>query len=331
VTSPLVAANIDAALKRAGLFPPSQDVGTRLQSACEHPEISTDDILEVTLADWGNEEQSVDDVLVVQTKAGVFVIAEDRGGLFKRATRARIRFLYEWYNDLIDDDEMAGASVVFLAKPGHKDFLLSFRNRGERDRMYQCLFQAHRGRFAKWGLALDPASYVEDFERFHAELVSSGVRGAGELYGWVEEQYGEFDLTNALGMAMSWRMAELQDEADTTAAARVNIMSGGDTWWRGEKQPESRRVAVRLCAQLYDEGMLAPPYDERSFRDEPLSQHDAGPKRLLALMTLAGYAHAIGDVRTDEWVAAAQSGLPAVASEMFPDKIREIWDGLGAL
>ena len=54
--------------------------------------------------------------------------------------------------------------------------------------------------------------------------------------------------------------------------------------------------------------MLGPPYDERTFTDDPLSCHDAGPTRLLALMTLAAFAHALNDARASEWIEARTKG-----------------------
>src|SRR5690348_8859115 len=55
--------NIQAALKRAALYPPAPEVAELVTSACDHPEIEPDGILEITRGGWGNEEQSADDVL----------------------------------------------------------------------------------------------------------------------------------------------------------------------------------------------------------------------------------------------------------------------------
>lgn len=160
MTALLAHPNINAALVRSGLLPASADVVARLTSACEHPEIDPEGILEITRAAWANEEQGADDVLVVQTKSGVFMIIKVKRKLLRPGGMVRLRCLYEWYQDLTDDDEMAGPSVVFLAKPGHHDFLLSFPTRTERDRMFPCLFEAHRGHFSRWRLQLDPANVV---------------------------------------------------------------------------------------------------------------------------------------------------------------------------
>ena len=323
--------NVKAALERAGLFPPPPEVSERLTSACEHPEVEPDGILEISRADWGTEDQSADDVLVVQTKAGLYLIVQFKRGLLRSTTTARIRCLYEWYRDLVDDDEILGSSVVFLAKQGHHDFLLSFPTAHERNRMYPCLFEAHRGLFARWGLQLNPADFSVDFERYHAELAAAGPDESDRLHEWVAKTYGEFDAGNALGLAVAWRSAELSDRADQSRAARVGMLGGGHTWWSADRQPESRRTVVRLCEQLYDDGLLGPPYDERTFTDDPLGCHDAGPKRLLVLMTLAAFAHALRDPRASEWIEAARQGIPAVPPAVFPEKLRDLWAGIQAL
>ncbi len=325
MTALLAYPNIKAALERGGMLPPPPDVSERLAIACENPEVEPDGILEISRADWGTEDQSAPDVLVVQTKAGLFLIVKVKRGILRPAGTVRIRCLYDWYQDVVDDDEMAGPSVVFLAKPGHHSFLLSFPNAHERERMYRCIFEAHRGLFSRWGLQLDPANFLADFDRYYAELVASGPDESSRLNAWVAETYGEFDLTNALGLAWTWRGAELSDRANPTLSARVSTMSGGDTWWRADHQPESRRAVVKLCEHLYDSGLLGPPYDERTFTDDPLSCHDAGPTRLLALMTLAAFAHALNDARASEWIEAARKGIAVVPPVVFPDKVRELW------
>ena len=152
MTDPLSLPNIQAALERSGLRPLSSDVYERLTSACKHPEIEPGGILEITRANWGTEQQRADDVLVVQTRAALFLILRIKGKLLRRDEMARLRCRYDWYQDLIEDDEMAGPSVFFAAQPGHHDFLLSFPTTRERDRMFSCLFEAHRGRLSRWGL-----------------------------------------------------------------------------------------------------------------------------------------------------------------------------------
>ena len=103
-------------------------------------------------------------MLVVQTRSGVYMIVKVKGRFLKPDGMGRIRCLFDWYRDLCEDNEILGSSVVFLAKPGHNDFLLSFANAQERNRMFGCLFEAHAGHFSRWGLQLDPANYATDFD-----------------------------------------------------------------------------------------------------------------------------------------------------------------------
>lgn len=324
--------NVQTALKRAAIYPPTPDVAERVKSACDHPEIEPDGILEITRGGWGNEEQRADDVLIVQTREAIFVIIKVERRWRKPAGFVRLRFRYEWYTDLIEDDELAGAGVMFLASEGHEHFLLTFPSSHERDRMFRCLFEAHRGLFSRWSsLQLDPANYVADFDRYYTELVNDGPERSSEVARWVTDRYGDFDLTNALGLAMSWRDAELHDQGPPARSSlRVRMMTG-DIAWRAERNPAARRVYVSLGEQLFDEGLLGAPFDERSFSEEPLGSHDAGPQRLQLLMTLAAFAHAGHDPRADEWIAAAQAGVSTVPPSVFPEKLRELWAEIGAL
>lgn len=141
---------IKGALERSGLFPASSDVVERILLACDHPEIDPERILEITKADWGTEEQSADGVLVVQTPQGLFLIVDVPRRFLRPAGHVRLRYLYEWQQDLIEDDELAPPGIFFVAKPGHVDFLLHFTNQDERDRMFRCIFEAHRGLFDRW-------------------------------------------------------------------------------------------------------------------------------------------------------------------------------------
>jgi hypothetical protein len=242
-----------------------------------------------------------------------------------------IRAPLDYYNDLAEDDEIAGPSVFFLAKNGHKPFLLSFQSAHERHRMFNAMFDAHQGRFERWGLQLDPANYVADFDRYYAEIRANEPVDTDGWYDWVKRRYGEFDRASALGLAADWRCDEREDEANRGRTARVGTFSNNA--WRVERHPEARRVLVRLGEELFDQGLLAPPYDERTFdlEDEPLSQSDAGPSRLLALMTLAAYARATRDPRADEWIEAARGGIHAVPPTVFSPALRELWSDIGEL
>lgn len=90
--------------------------------------------------------------------------------------------------------------------------------------------------------------------------------------------------------------------------------------------PGAKQVLVRLGGQLYDDGLLGPPYDERTFNPgEPITSADAGPARLIALMRLSGYASAVGHPRAPEWTLAARKGFPTVPPTAIPPKLRAQW------
>jgi hypothetical protein len=329
MTAPLDNPRVMAALERAGMSSPSLDVIERLRFACNLRDgPNPDEILEISHADWANEDQGTD-VLVIQTRDGVLLVGKGKRGRFKPVETFAIRGPYDYYQDLAEDDEMARASVVFLAKDGHKPFLLSFANAGERHRMFRCLFEAHAGYFSRWGLQLDPTSYITDFDRFYAEIRTTGPSESAALYEWVQAQYGEHDLSNALGCAWDWRSCELDDEARPDSARRVSRLAFPFPW---ADHPEARRVYVQVGEKLYDEGLLGRPYDERSLdTNEPLHSSERGPSRLIALMTLAAYAKMVSDPRANEWIAAAQAGIPTVPAVVLPPKLRELWADIDPL
>jgi hypothetical protein len=143
--------HLKQALDRAGVLAPSADVIERLTFACHEIEGGADAVLEISQADWATEEQGTD-VLVVQSRSGLLLVGKGKRGRFKPMETFGIRAPFEYYQDVAEDDEIAGASVFFLPKDGHKPFLLSWRGADERHRMFQAIFQAHAGRYEQWGL-----------------------------------------------------------------------------------------------------------------------------------------------------------------------------------
>lgn len=314
---------VSSALQRAGLWPPAAKVRSRLELALQHVEAASE-VLEVSQAKWANEEQGAD-VLVVQTRTGLLLLGEGKRGRFKPTEPFVIRAPYDYYQDLAEEDELAGASVFFLAKGDHKPFLLSFANARERHRMFLSLFPAHRGDFSRWGIQLDPANYASDFDRFYEELVASGTSEALRVSEWAEERYGQHDITNALGFAIEWRRCELDDQERRVSSSRVMRIGHPEPWI--DHHPNARRLFIRLGEQLYDSGLLGPPYDERTLSGEGdfLNKYDAGPMRVVALMTLAAHAHAARDPRAQEWIVAAESAIPSVPAAVFSPNLRELW------
>ncbi|HTU79667.1 MAG TPA: hypothetical protein VMF09_12990 [Solirubrobacteraceae bacterium] len=310
---------------------PSPEVLAQLDVACRGVEGHADAVLEISRATWATETRSAD-VLVVLTRKSLVLVGMQKQGLFKPATPAAMTLRLADYNDLgeIEVEELAGPTVMFLAPEESRHFMLSWPDPDERHRMFMAMFDAHRGNYARWGLQLDPANYVADFDRYYAQLVGEGPSQSSDVYDWVKARFGEFYLSNALGLAMDWRMCELDDAARDASSRRVGRIALPLPW--ADEGPEAQRVIVRLGEQLFDAGLLGPPYDERTYKtDEPLTNGDTGPQRLLALMTLAGHAKILGNPRADEWISAARIGIPAVPPSIFSEAMRSLWSSVEEL
>lgn len=322
--------SLTAALERGGMLPPLPSVSAQLAAACEAVRDPDEEVLEVSQATWANEIAG-EDVLVVLMRRVVVLVSLRKGGLFRAAKPlARIMPLAD-YRYVAEDDEMLNHSVVFLAPDEDDHFLLSWSAVSERQRMFQAIFAAHAGRYEQWGLQLDPDDYSIDFDRYYAQLVSEATGGESSLYGWAQERFGEFDIANALGFAVDWRECVLADETGTEPSRRVGRLAHPFPWI--EVGPDAQRLFVRLGEELFDAGLLAPPYDERTYRtdDEPVGSIDAGPARLLALMTLAASASAVDHRRAPEWIEAASAGVGAVPPTVFSESMREMWSGIAEL
>lgn len=328
MTVDLTNPKLEAVLERADIQLPSQQILAQLDVAGDGVEGFSDDVLEVSRATWATDTRRAD-VLVVLMRKSLILVEQQKRGLFKSATPTPMTLRLDGYSDLgeIEVEELAGPTVMFLSPEESEHFMLSWSDPDERHRMFMAMFDAHRGNYARWGLQLDRASYVGDFDRYYAQIVEEGPSRAGDVYEWVQQQFGEFYLSNALGFAMDWRECELGDAERQGSSRRVGRIAFPAPW--SEEGTEAQRIIVRLGEQLFDEGLLRPPYDERSFdTGEPISHGDAGPARLLALMTLAGYATTLEHPRATEWVAAARVGIPAVPSTVFSVGLRRLWAGI---
>lgn len=178
--------------------------------------------------------------------------------------------------------------------------------------------------------ALDPASFVADFDRYSAQLDAKAPKDPGAVRDWLKTEIGDYDPRNAAGMAIEWYLDRLADSQPDSRPGRPSSRVARIThsWIHLESSAEAKKVLVRLGEDLYDEGALAGPYDERSINDdadEPLWRSEAGPARLLALMTLAVYGHDLGHPRAAEWITAARAGIPTVPSSIFYENIRALW------
>ena len=288
------------------------------------------DVLELSRARWGNEENGPNEVLVVLIREVLLLVELEKRGLFGRAQPTVLKKPFAEYVNVGEDDEIFGHSVFIFGRDEDDTFLLNWADADERHRMFRAILSAQQGRYEQWGLQLDPANYATDFDTYYAQLVAEGPNDPSSLGDWVEQRYGEFDVSNALGWASAWRYAELSDAAGYEPSLRVGQFAHSGLW--SDVGPEARGVVVRLGEQLADEGLLDPPYDEETFKtEEGLSHNDAGPARLIALMTLAALAKSQAQPRAAEWIGDARRGIPSVPPSIFFPSLRDLWAEIEAL
>jgi hypothetical protein len=328
----LTSPEISATLERAGMLPPSSRAVAQLEAAWATAGGGDESLLEISRAQWGNETEGPEDVLVVLLRKTVVLVSMQKKGFLGAPQPSPRPLALADYQDVGEDDEIFGHSVVFLAPDEDDHFLLSWRDAAERQRMFMAIFDAHRGRFGRWGVQLDPDSYGSDFERFHAQLVAEGPNAgsAMDVFNWAEQRFGEFDISNALGLAADWRGCELDDAAGREPSRRISRLGVPEPWI--SSGVEAQRVFLRLGEQLFDAGLLNAPYDERTFdTGEPITASDAGPARLIALMNLAMLAKRFGHPRAQTWIDNAKEGIPLVPPETFSKDLRERWSEVGDL
>jgi len=264
------------------------------------------------------------EALFVLMREKVVLVTMRKRGIFKPAEPKAITIPLATFKNFWQDDEIAKHAMVLLGGDPDDSLVFVWRSADERYRMFRALAAAHSGRYEQWGLQFDPASYVEDFDRYYAIIALEGPSQDDGWHEWFLERFGEFDISSALGFAMEWRHCEIADAAGRQPSRRVMRLGFPVPWI--DAAPGARQVLVRLGSQLYDAGLLAPLYDERTFdTGEPISASDAGPARLVALMTLAAHASAIGHPRAPEWAQAASAGIPAVPQTVFSPNLRTLW------
>lgn len=322
--------DVAAALERAGMLAPSPQTLAQLSAAGAAVSDSDEKVLEVSHAIWGTETEGYDVLVVLMRKVVVLVSMQKGGFLRGLEPRARAVPLAD-YSAVAEDDEIYAHSVFFLAPVEDDHFLLGWSDARERHRMFLAIFAAHAGRYAQWGLQLDPSNYSADFDRYYAQIVAEGPVQGESAFEWAEERFGELDIGNALSLATDWRDAELYDAADHELPRRVGRIAHPYPWI--DVGPEAQRLFVRLGEQLFDQGLLNPPYDERTFDHDggSITDNDAGPQRLLALMTLAAHSRKIEHPRASEWVELARGGVPVVPPSVFSKSVREMWSEISAL
>jgi hypothetical protein len=324
--------NLSAALERAGLAPISSETQQLIEFGVGRAQAGEEEVLEIAQAVWMTETHQGESLTILTREMLCVVLVPAATGMLRRkSSPASVEIPLTTVRDLIDDDkEFGGPVIFFFGAQDTPDFLLTFRQRAERDRFYSCVFAAHRGEFSRWGLQLDPNNYIVDFDRFYAEIVGSGIEEPMELISWVDQQYGDFRIDSALGLACEWRKRQLHDIKDPTGTSLRAALVGSPHPW--SDVPESRQIIVRLGEQLFDAGELEPPYDERSYETgEPMHALDAGPTRLLALMTLAGYGHELRDPRAQKFIDAASPHLGAIPAGIYRQDLRDLWADVAPL
>lgn len=315
--------NTDAVLGRAGLRPPSPQVLGQLDAACAGVDGYTDAVLDVSLVRPPDGAPGGEALLVLMREAVALVTVRKRG-MFKASEPKAITIPLAAFRGVVEDDEVDGHAVVLVGREPDDSLGFVWGSAPERHRMFRALMAAHDGRYEQWGLRLDPVNYVEDFDRYYAIIATEGPGQSDGWHEWFQERFGEFDIRNALGFAMEWRRCEIADSAGRKPPRRVMRIGSPQPWI--DAAPGAQQVLVWLGSQLYDAGLLAPPYDERTFdTGEPVTDTDAGPARLVALITLAAYATAIGHPRAPEWTTAARAGIPTVPQTVFSPNVRALW------
>jgi hypothetical protein len=103
------------------------------------------------------------------------------------------------------------------------------------------------------------------------------------------------------------------------------------------KLPGSKATFLRLAEDLFDEGALNGPYDERTEfgptvkKDDPgrgLAQYDPGPARLGSLIMMASLARELGHPRADDWRTLAAQHLNDVPPTALSPNVQAAWQRL---
>ena len=316
------------ALDRASM--PSSDTEAQELAAFGLRRIGGDaaDVLEIGRAIWQTETHGGSGLVLLTREMLVVVLAPVAQGLLRRmAPPACVQVPLTVVRDLIGNDD-EGPIIYFLADGEHPDFLLRFERSGDRDRLLGPILSAHRGDFSRWTEPTAPGDYDAVFRRTLSSLEAIDPGGLSPR-DWAAQQHPDHDPIGPIGLAVDWRVAELDDLSGLTPSRRVLRVSSP---WPWADDPDARRTILRLGEDLFDAGHLGPPYDERSFDiSEPLSSLDAGPARLVAALTLAGLAHAVRDPRAPDFTEFALRGVHDVPPSVFSSRLRELWVDIAPL
>lgn len=318
--------HVKAVVERAGMFPPAPQVLEQLHAACVSVDGYTDAVLDISLPRAPDGRPGGEALFVLMRKAVVVVTMRKRG-IFKPPEPSPITLPLAEFENIAEDDDVAQYAIILLTHDRDQSLVFAWESASERHRMFRAVIAAHRGHYDQWGVQLDPENYVEDFDRYYAQIAADGPSQQDGWHEWFQQKFGEFDIRNALGFAMEWRRCEIKDAAGREPSSRVMRIGHPEPWI--DAAPGAQEVIVWLGKRLFDDGLLGPPYDERTFdTGEPITYSDAGPARLVALITLAAYANAIGHPRASEWIEAARAGIPAAPEAVFFPNLRALWSGV---
>lgn len=319
--------NVNGVLKRAGMLPvPPPGMLEQLHAACAGVDGYTDAVLDISRVRPPDGMPGGGALLVLMRKVIVMVTMRKRG-MFKPLEPRPITLPLAEFKNIAEDHDQGQHVVILLASDEDQSLVFVWESASECHRMFRAIIAAHGGRYEQWGIQLDPEDYVEDFDRYYAQIAADAPRQDVGWHDWSQQQFGDFDIRSALGFAVEWRHCEVKDAAGREPSSRVMRIGHPAPWV--DAAPAAPSVIVWLGGRLYDDGLLGPPYDERTFdTGEPINGSDAGPARLIALVSLAVYAKATGHQRAAEWIEAARAGVPAVPQTVLPAKLRELWSDI---
>ena len=204
--------NVKTVLERAGMLPPSPRVLGQLHAACAGVDGYTDAVLDISLV-RAPDDLPGGEALFVLMREKVVLVTMRKPGIFKPAEPKTITIPLATFKDFWQDDETAKHAMGLLGRDPDDSLVFVWRSADERYRMFRALKAAHGGRYEQWGLQFDPASYVEDFDRYYAIIALEGPSQSDGWHEWFLDRFGEFDIVSALGFAQEWRRCEIADAA----------------------------------------------------------------------------------------------------------------------
>lgn len=326
--------NIERAIARAGLTP-SPALDAEIREGCGLLSLGADAVIEMSRClvhrepDGRGGKVDAGLLLLFRFDLGILHEVGERGGLFRSRPSGDRDIAWVELSGVTAVEaaqDRSGAAALQLFGEGHRAGLrLAWRDApAERDRLAAAVRAAVARDFSTWDPKPDPDTFREDFDRaYQRALAEAPADLAG--YGTWAAALGEYPRGGGAAAAIDWRRAEVFDLAwpNDRTSSRVLFLREARSY-AGQAPQQAKELIVALGEGLWDEGALAPPYDERDPSD-PWHQSEPGPSRLIAVMTLAAYARDLGHPRTSEWAAAARQGLEVVPQEILPAAVHDLW------